>query len=476
VTPITDRPPAAPYRHLSNSVSGDLPGSIDTFQRIGYGILLVFLFLIYSRIFDVKLSFLHIPGISYRIILLMVLLSRAFLRALKTGIGKAMYAFTIWMVCCVPTSMWRMGSVTQVESWVISFVVFLATAGLVVNFRQARSAAYTLAWALFVLTLIAVLWGSTEATGRLFLPRGKFANPNEMAQALLLGMPLWWLVLLDTASVVKKAFAAGVIFFMLVVASKCGSRGALIAFAVTLFCLFMRAELMGKLKLIVGGFVVVALLAAMMPGKLLHRYVTFTQDDPQEIGAWDSADYDPSLQANAISSTKSRQELLKKSIKFTFQHPLFGVGPGMFVVAEDADAKASGKRMGLWQGTHNSYTQVSSEMGIPGLIAYVAVIFFSLKKTSAVYAKTRGDPRMKQIANCALCIHFCLIVYAVSVLFDYVAYSMMLSVFAGVASALDSTAPAEMERIAATPASAQPIPFEHFRPRWRPTAGVPSQA
>ena len=39
--------------------------------------------------------------------------------------------------------------------------------------------------------------------------------------------------------------------------------------------------------------------------------------------------------ANAHSSTQSRKELLKHSLVFTIQHPLFGVGPGMFEVADD---------------------------------------------------------------------------------------------------------------------------------------------
>ena len=39
-------------------------------------------------------------------------------------------------------------------------------------------------------------------------------------------MPLWGAMLLDTKSIVKKAFAAGVMFLMLIMVSKTGSRGA----------------------------------------------------------------------------------------------------------------------------------------------------------------------------------------------------------------------------------------------------------
>jgi hypothetical protein len=57
------------------------------FQRLGFNVLLVFVFLAFSRIFDVKLGSLHITGIAYRVVSAMVLLSRGFLVALNTNIG-----------------------------------------------------------------------------------------------------------------------------------------------------------------------------------------------------------------------------------------------------------------------------------------------------------------------------------------------------------------------------------------------------
>jgi O-antigen ligase len=290
-----------------------------------------------------------------------------------------------------------------------------------------------------------------------------------MAQALLEGIPLWALVFMDAKSPIKKVFASGVMFLMLVMISKTGSRGALIAFAGLVLSAFLRASIMGKMKLIVGGVLIMAIIVALMPGRLLRRYSTLTEDaDTATI----VSDDDEGMAASAVSSTNARRELLKKSIKYTFQHPIFGVGPGMFPVAEDADAHTQGKNKGMWQGTHNSYTQVSSETGFPGLIAYVAVIFFSLKRTSSLYKRTQNDPRLEKIANCALALNYCLIVYAISVFFDYIAYTSMLSVFAGLAAALDATAPAEIERLTSSAAEPAPIPFAQFRPNWRTTAGV----
>jgi hypothetical protein len=452
----------------------DTPGSISGFQHLGYVVLVVYLFLIHSRIFDVKFGFLHLPGISYRIILVTMLLSRAFLVGLKHPIGRSFYFFSAWFVLSIPFSMWKGGSTgVLMEQWLPAFVMFLSVSGLLGTFGQIRRAILTVGYGLCVLTFIAVIWGSTEETGRLFLPNGKFSNPNEMAQALTLGLPLAYLIFQESQALGKRVAAAGVMFVMLLMISKCGSRGALITMIVLALIAFLRASIMGKTKLLIGGALLIAILVGLMPGKLLRRYRTMGQDD-DEMSM--SGDYDAQLQGSAVESTMHRRELLKRSIKYTFQHPLFGVGPGMFPVAEDADMRAQGYRKGTWQGTHNSYTEVSSEEGIPALIAYVCIIFISYRKTWQLHKRTRDDTRLKSIANCAQALNYCIIVYAVSVFFDYIAYTQMLSVFAGLALALDLHASAEIEQLTAAPAQPAPIPFAQFRPNWRRTAGMPQEA
>jgi len=432
----------------NQSVVDNADGS-SGFQRLGFTILVLYLFLIYSRIFDVKFSFLHIPGISYRVIFVMVVLSQAFVRALKSDIGKPMLAFTVWLVLAIPGSLWKGGSTTLLlNGWLPAFIIFLATAGMIVSYDQCRKAVNAVAYGLLGLTVIAILYGHTEETGRLYLPQGKFANPNEMAQALLLGLSLWWLRWLTAKSGMGKAVAGVVMMVMLFTISKTGSRGAMVSFGVLLLSIFLRSSTGGKLKMLIGTVVLAALIVGTMPKRLLNRYRTLAED--QEVIAGDD------LESTAYSSTAARKDLLRKSIKYTFQHPLFGVGPGMFVVAEDADAIAAGRRHGAWQGTHNSYTQVSSECGIPALIFYVLVIFYALRKTSRIYRRTRGDPRLADIASIAVGLNYALVVYAVTVLFDYIAYTSMLSVFAGLAAALSGTVEAEIARRTADAPAAQP--------------------
>ncbi len=220
----------------------------------------------------------------------------------------------------------------------------------------------------------------------------------------------------------------------------------MIGFVAMLLLYFFRASIMEKMKFIIGGTVMVCLLVGVMPSRLISRYKTTVDDE-----ADDSADMDAGMRESAISSTQSRKILLRRSLLFTIKHPLFGVGPGMFPVADDEYSKSLGQNKGQWLGTHNSYTQVSSELGIPAFIFYLAAIVYATKGPYAIYKRTVGDPRLADMGNMALGLHYCMIIYAVTVLFDYIAYSQMLPVFGGLAAAQMRTADAEISRVQSVP-------------------------
>jgi O-antigen ligase len=231
-----------------------------------------------------------------------------------------------------------------------------------------------------------------------------------------------------------------------------------------LLVVFLRAPVMGKLKIILAGVLFLGIVLTTMPGRLIARYKTVADEEG------DVAEMGGSMADSAASSSQSRKVLLRHSLIFTIRHPLFGVGPGMFPVADDTYSKAIGLNKGTWLGTHNSYTQVSSELGIPAFLLFVAVVVMALKGPYSIYRRTRGDPRLEDMGNAALALHYCLVVYAVTVLFEHIAYTIMLPVFGGLAACLVRTAAVEIQRIQATPlpVSMSPAMFHHYlaaRPR-----------
>ena len=76
---------------------------------------------------------------------------------------------------------------------------------------------------------------------------------------------------------------------------------------------------------------------------------------------------------DATGSAWARKHLFMLSLSTTMEHPLFGIGPGNFAIVS-----------GSWHGTHNTYTQFSSEAGIPSLMLFALILWSCLRNLHLV--------------------------------------------------------------------------------------------
>jgi O-antigen ligase len=130
--------------------------------------------------------------------------------------------------------------------------------------------------------------------------------------------------------------------------------------------------------------------------------------------------------AAAFESSEQRQQLFWRSIKVTKDHPLFGIGPDNF-------AQISGN----WHVTHNSFTQMSSEAGVPALILYVLILWCGFKNLTAVNQLVRGRTESGVLARALFA---SLIGYAVGSFFLSVAYQFFPYFLVAYTTALLSSA------------------------------------
>ena len=426
----------------------------------------------FSRVFEVKFGMLHLPGVTYRILGLLLILTGAFAVGFRDRIGKCMFAFTACLIVSTPFSVWPGGSVAMLtSSWVLALITFTATAGLIVSFPQYVQIVKTMAFGSLVLTGIALKMGSMQ-TGRLTLERGRFANPNELAQALLISLPIWWAIYSVSRSVFVKVMSVGSMMFLLYVVSKTGSRAAMIATAVFVAIMFLRASLAGKIKVLAGAAVLLAVAVLIIPADLRARYQTFFSADEEKAS---DENVDVGLLDSAAESADSRRQLLIESLILTAKHPLLGIGPDQFAVAENDYAQAQGKPKGQWLGTHNTFTQVSSECGIPAFLFYAAVLIFAFKYSYSLYRQTKLTPQWKEINTYALALNYSLIVFAVSGFFIHAAYSFYLPALSGLALALKrcaapllerETAPLQQTGRSQTPSRTYPLARRPIYPRF----------
>ena len=255
----------------------DVPGEVTSpFQRLGFNVLLVFLFLAFSRIFDVKFGGLHITGdcLPYRI------------RhgAAEPGVpgraenqcreGSAWIYDLLRPVCAVQHVEDRQqGRFSEhVAGVLLRRVSGRGGPGPQLS-TVVQGYSKRLRTRFLVFTIIANVFGISD-NGRLFLAQGKFANPNEMAQALLLGLPLWGVMMVVSKSLPGKVFAVWVMVLILATTFRTGSRGAMIGFVAMLLVVFLRAPIMGKMQIILAGVLFLGIVLTTMPGRLISRYKT----------------------------------------------------------------------------------------------------------------------------------------------------------------------------------------------------------
>jgi len=427
-----------------NSATEALPAPTPL-QSLAFGSFWLFNVAYYSRVFELAFSSLHIPLILGMVALLGSVVGGGILRTLRTTIGMCMLALTALYAANVPFSSWRTGSLQVfTESWLKSGLAFLIAASVVVTLRHCRWAMYSIATGT-ALGAVLVSWKGTMVYGRLTMAWGTFGNSNEIAFSLLLGLPLLGLMFIDPhAGSFRKLLIGAAIIITLLVLVQTGSRGGLIGLAVVGFFAFRAVSLPGKIMMVLAVGVLIAVAGALLSGSLRDRYATIFSDDAATGDDLRSAEDARTLQL-ATSSSQARRALFLRSLKVTMEHPLLGCGIGQFGAYTAGLDYAAGMRAD-WMGTHNTYTQVSSEAGIPALIVFLVLIVSCFRSLGACYRRAARiqTTRAGDIANMAYALRTSLWAYAICAAFAHVAYDPTLPVMAGLTVGIVGIAQSEL--------------------------------
>jgi O-antigen ligase len=147
--------------------------------------------------------------------------------------------------------------------------------------------------------------------------------------------------------------------------------------------------------------------------------------------------------AEAQESYESRSYLFEQSVRFTLQHPVFGVGPDQFSNYEGMWSRKQGQR-GNWHATHCAYTQVSSECGIPALLFFLGSLGSAWLLVNRAYrmAKQKG---YEEIKNACFCYLLAMVGFLTAIIFLANAYSFHLPAMVGLGVCLGLTAMREIE-------------------------------
>jgi O-antigen ligase len=417
--PATAAPPADPVwaAHLHNPL-----------RKLAFGCAIVYIFLRISLLheliafkLDIATRVLYVVGTPA---LLGAFFTGGIGRTMRSRVAWAWLAFTIWMSLCVFSSSWRGGSTTTVLTWLRSeFSPLFLLAGLVLTWRELR-----LLFAAIAVGMGVVLWTASGfsrlAGGRFALDyAGSIANPNDLAAHLLMASGiLLYFVLRPNQKLAIRLLGLGMIAMTLSIVVNTGSRGAVVAIGAML----VTYALVGPRRWVViaAGMVLMTVAFLFSTGAGRQRLLTaVSNDQPADI------------EAEAAGSQEDRIFLLKEGVRITLQHPVFGVGPGEFTDAEGARRLAAGIP-GLWLVSHNSFTEVSSETGLPGIAFYLGAIVGTFVLLERIRRHARQDPRHAFIVSAAVSLQLSLVTFGTAAFFLTLGYRFYFPVISGLAIAL----------------------------------------
>jgi putative inorganic carbon (HCO3(-)) transporter len=360
-----------------------------------YVALLLFMFIYFARPEDwiPGLSKVPLAKIAGILALLGLLFSLQHIRRLPREILYLGLLTGQLIIASALSPVWRGGAFQTTLDFAKVLIVTVVMAVAVNTPRRLRLLIFTQAASVAVIGAV-TLWKGHLLLGRLEgMLGGAYSDPNDLALSLVISLPLCLALLFLTRSWIWKAAWASAIVVMTFATFLTGSRGGFLSIIVTAGVCLWAFAIRGRRPHLVVLAILLAVIVVLSSGGIIIGRLKGTFNLKEDIAA-------------ANGSAQARRALFWRSIEVTKEHPFFGVGPGNFA-----------QLSGTWHVTHNSFTQMSSEGGIPALILYVLVLWSGFKN---IRATKRFANRQREIILFAKALYASLV--------GYVAGSCFLSV------------------------------------------------
>ena len=413
-------------------------------QRLGMRFLIVLVFLHFSFLHEILGYVLRSPKTLILLFtnvgtIALILASGTLGKAMRSHVSRWWFAFLFWFMLSVPFSFWKGESLRFLGSFLFNVLpMLIAVAALVSTLKDCFHIMYAVACGAFVNLLSSNLFRPDDLTGRLSLQLGSIGNSNDFAAHLLYVLPfLMFLAWVSNFKILKAACFLGIVFGLYLIENT-GSRGALLACLVVLAFIFLRASGSIRIAFAILAPAMLLFLALLLPKSLLLRYATLWSNEAA------------ATQVGATESYENRSYLLRTSLRFTAEHPLFGVGPGEFADVEGSEARAQG-RHGSWLVSHNSYTEISSEMGFPGAICFVGALVSTMLLLNRNYRRASQSERLKKLRAASFCLMISFTGFAVAIFFLSLAYTFYMPFMSGLAIAISRVIDRELAGTASAP-------------------------
>jgi probable O-glycosylation ligase (exosortase A-associated) len=339
-----------------------------------------------------------------------------------------------WAAFTIPMSIWPGGSLAQLTDHLIKAVVFFWLIATLVTTRERLE---LFAWVLALCSIPLAVTALDNYRSGVFVTlssnavqriagyvggSGLAGNPNDLALMLNLLMPITGALLVVTRRPWLRVVAAGAVLLSIAAVIATFSRAGFLTLAV-IAMLSLIAMARGRAP---GVALLVVFLGVgglfLMPEGYVARLSTITN-----------------IEADPTGSAQGRWTDYIVSMDYIRQHPVTGAGLG-----QDLLALNETRGEATWRSVHNAFLQVTVDLGLPGLMLLLALLFTSFGNARFVRKRAAGQPGLESLAALARGVQVSLVAFAVASFFHPIAYQFYFFCLAGLAVALRNAYRAEV--------------------------------
>lgn len=256
---------------------------------------------------------------------------------------------------------------SHLANWVSFVLLFFTTIALVDSLARLR------------LVLLSLIGGVAFASAHLIResiaygfaagsrPGWVTGDPNYFSLSALLALPVALLLGLNSPSRWERLFCWTCVGLTLVAFAQAGSRGGFLGLVVS-YCAFVWGSRRRRLLLVLA-LPILALFVLVTPTSPLARLFAPSQPDQE--------------------STAVRTALFWAGLDLVQHHPWTGIGVGNFKTLVGAH---TAEHTHLRNAAHNTYLEVAAELGVLGLVAFLAILLTTLGTFRTVRRQVYSPP------------------------------------------------------------------------------------
>jgi O-antigen ligase len=263
---------------------------------------------------------------------------------------------------------------------------------------------------------------------------GTAYDPNDLAMVLVTMLPIAAIQIMTDTNRRWKAFCIAQVVFSLVGIIATQSRGGFLGLVSSfIFALFTKVPGLPKGRLVTLTVFAGIVFALNVSTEYMERLGTITSD------------------VSDLEAGSGRIMIWLRGLAIAKDHPILGVGPNCFSSAYGhyleyglfKGAIASYASSGKWQAPHNSFVQALVEMGLPGLLIFIAInarSFKNFRQLKDFYSEEGAHERLELRAAS---LEIALVGFLVCAFFLSQAYGSIAYVFCVLSGAMVRTVSTE---------------------------------